>query len=144
MQNGLLNSEIENLNNFLFKVAKDSDFSKIVLLTSGGTSIKLEKNTVRSIENFSTGKRGSLCCEEFLKKGYNVIFLYRKNSLLPFLHDFNVKDFFEQSEMIDGNIVYSKEFYDSFIKQKSFYDTYKEKFYLISFNDVEDYARKYQ
>jgi phosphopantothenate-cysteine ligase len=28
---------------------------KVVLVTSGGTSVPLEKNTVRSIENFSTG-----------------------------------------------------------------------------------------
>jgi len=144
MQNDLLNSEIENLNNFLLKVEKDSDISKIVLLTSGGTSIKLEKNTVRSIENFSTGKRGALCCEEFLKKGYNVIFLYRKNSLLPFLHNFNVKDFFEQSEKIDENIFYFKEFYDIYKKHKSLYDNYKEKFLLISFYDVEDYIKNYQ
>ena len=58
-------NEIENLQSYLNKITPDS---KIVLITSGGTSIKLEKNTVRSIENFSTGKRGALCGEEFLKK----------------------------------------------------------------------------
>lgn len=35
----------------------------MVLVTSGGTSVPLEKNTVRSIENFSTGKRGAASAE---------------------------------------------------------------------------------
>lgn len=36
---------------------------KIVCVTSGGTSVPLEKNTIRSIENFSTGKRGAVSAE---------------------------------------------------------------------------------
>jgi phosphopantothenate-cysteine ligase len=39
---------------------------KVVLITSGGTSVPLERNTVRSIENFSTGLRGSASAEYFL------------------------------------------------------------------------------
>lgn len=35
----------------------------VVLVTSGGTSIPLEKNVVRSIENFSTGGRGARSAE---------------------------------------------------------------------------------
>jgi phosphopantothenate---cysteine ligase (ATP) len=50
---------------------------KVICVTSGGTSVPLEINTVRSIENFSTGLRGALSAEEFLKKGYFVIFLHR-------------------------------------------------------------------
>jgi phosphopantothenate-cysteine ligase len=53
-------------------------------VTSGGTSVPLEKNTVRSIENFSTGRRGALSAESFLREGFYVIFLYRKNSIQPF------------------------------------------------------------
>lgn len=68
---------------------KEND--KIVFITSGGTSVKLEENTVRSIENFSTGKRGALSCEEFLKNGYYVVFLYRENTCVPFFHNFEVK-----------------------------------------------------
>ena len=62
--------------------------SKIALITSGGTSVKLEKNTVRSIENFSTGMRGSLCAEYFLRQGYAVIFYHRSGSLTPFTRAF--------------------------------------------------------
>jgi len=56
----------------------------IVLVTSGGTTVPLEKNTVRFIDNFSGGTRGSCSAEEFLKQGYAVIFAHRKNSLQPF------------------------------------------------------------
>jgi phosphopantothenate-cysteine ligase len=35
----------------------------IVLVTSGGTTVPLEKNTVRFIDNFSTGDRGSTSAE---------------------------------------------------------------------------------
>ncbi len=36
---------------------------KIICVTSGGTSVPLEKNTVRMIENFSTGSRGAISAE---------------------------------------------------------------------------------
>lgn len=35
----------------------------VVGITSGGTATPLELNTVRSIENFSSGRRGALCAE---------------------------------------------------------------------------------
>jgi phosphopantothenate-cysteine ligase len=35
----------------------------VILITSGGTSVPLEKNSVRSIENFSTGMRGAISAE---------------------------------------------------------------------------------
>ena len=55
-----------------------------VLITSGGTSVPLEKNTVRSIENFSTGKRGALLAERFLLQGHKVVFYHRDGSMTPF------------------------------------------------------------
>ena len=57
----------------------------IVLLTSGGTSVPLEKNTVRFIDNFSGGERGATSCQYFLYHGCNVIFLHRKGSKQPFI-----------------------------------------------------------
>ncbi|KAJ1826735.1 Phosphopantothenate--cysteine ligase cab2 [Coemansia sp. RSA 2706] len=56
----------------------------IVLVTSGGTTVPLENNTVRFVDNFSAGTRGSASAEQFLALGYLVIFLYRENSLQPF------------------------------------------------------------
>ena len=58
--------------------------AKVALVTSGGTTIPLERNTVRYIDNFSAGTRGSASTECFLKAGYAVIFLYRATSLKPF------------------------------------------------------------
>ena len=92
-------SNIETLQKIRDFIESQNREDKVVLITSGGTSVKLEKNTVRSIENFSTGKRGALCAEEFLKKGYKVIFLHRDNSLLPFNHHFNLNDIFENFQM---------------------------------------------
>ena len=57
----------QNLNS---KVCKVEDFlkelnegNKIVLVTSGGTAVPLEKQTVRYLDNFSTGSRGALSTE---------------------------------------------------------------------------------
>lgn len=46
-------------------------------LQSGGTTIPMEHNTVRFVDNFSAGTRGSASTEYFLEAGYAVIFLYR-------------------------------------------------------------------
>ncbi|CDO70972.1 hypothetical protein BN946_scf184830.g4 [Trametes cinnabarina] len=49
---------------------------KVVLVTSGGTTVPLELNVVRFLDNFSA--------EYFLKAGYAVIFMHRQFSLQPF------------------------------------------------------------
>ncbi|CAE8606085.1 unnamed protein product [Polarella glacialis] len=60
---------------------------KVALVTSGGTTVPLELNTVRFIDNFSTGTRGALCTEEFLRADYAVVLLHRKGSNFPFVTD---------------------------------------------------------
>lgn len=61
---------------------------RIALITSGGTTVPIEHNTVRFVDNFSAGTRGSASAEYFLQAGYNVIFLYRAKSLEPFARHF--------------------------------------------------------
>ena len=56
----------------------------VVLVTSGGTTVPLENQTVRFIDNFSAGTRGATSAEYFLECGYAVIFLHRQFSLLPY------------------------------------------------------------
>jgi len=56
----------------------------VVCVTSGGTTVPLEKNTVRFIDNFSSGTRGALSTEYFLKNGYAVLFVTRLYSFQPF------------------------------------------------------------
>lgn len=67
-----------------FSYFKECEGKPIIFITSGGTSVPLEKNTVRSVENFSTGIRGSRSAEYFLKNGYPVIFFHRLTSAKPF------------------------------------------------------------
>ncbi|KAL7269633.1 Phosphopantothenate--cysteine ligase cab2 [Rhizina undulata] len=57
---------------------------RVVLISSGGTTVPLENQTVRFIDNFSAGTRGATSAEYFLEQGYAVIFLHRQFSLLPY------------------------------------------------------------
>ncbi|KAL6900228.1 DFP domain-containing protein [Trichoderma evansii] len=80
---------------------------RVVLVTSGGTTVPLEKNTVRFIDNFSAGTRGATSAEYFLSAGYAVIFLHRQFSLLPYSRHYShstdcLLDFL--SEDADGRV----------------------------------------
>ena len=56
----------------------------IALVSSGGTACDLELNSVRCLDNFSTGLRGAISVEEFIKRGYAVIHLWREGSASPY------------------------------------------------------------
>ena len=56
----------------------------VVLVTSGGTCVPLERKPVRMLENFSTGVRGARSAEIFAQKGYAVLLLKRDTSFMPF------------------------------------------------------------
>ena len=56
----------------------------IALVTSGGTATDLEVHSVRFLDNFSTGHRGAVSVEEFLRLGYAVIHLWRIGSTSPY------------------------------------------------------------
>ncbi|XP_034173785.1 phosphopantothenoylcysteine synthetase [Osmia lignaria lignaria] len=73
--------------------------NKVVLVTSGGTTIPLEHNTVRFVDNFSAGTRGSVSAEYFLESGYAVIFMYRVKSLEPFSRHFTGQKFLDMLEV---------------------------------------------
>eukprot|EP00922_Rhytidocystis_sp_ex-Travisia-forbesii_P025257 GHVS01037078.1.p1 GENE.GHVS01037078.1~~GHVS01037078.1.p1 ORF type:complete len:360 (-),score=60.48 GHVS01037078.1:147-1226(-) len=57
----------------------------VVVITSGGTCVPLESQTVRVLENFSTGKRGAALAEYFLSIGYRVILLTRDRCQQPYI-----------------------------------------------------------
>ncbi|KAJ1452964.1 DNA/pantothenate metabolism flavoprotein, partial [Pelagophyceae sp. CCMP2097] len=57
---------------------------RIAVVTSGGTTVPLERRTVRYIDNFSTGTRGATMAEQLLRRGYRVVFLHRRGSAFPF------------------------------------------------------------
>lgn len=46
-----------------FLVEKRLSGRPVVCITAGGTAVPLEANTVRSIDNFSTGRRGAISAE---------------------------------------------------------------------------------
>lgn len=82
--------------------------NRVVLVTSGGTTVPLERQTVRFIDNFSAGTRGATSAEYFLEHGYAVIFLHRQFSLLPYSRHYShatdcFLDFLSESE--DGTVV---------------------------------------
>ncbi|KAJ3123729.1 hypothetical protein HK098_001661 [Nowakowskiella sp. JEL0407] len=57
---------------------------RVALVTSGGTTVPLENQTVRFIDNFSAGTRGATSAEYFIECGYAVVFLHRQFSLEPY------------------------------------------------------------
>lgn len=71
------------------KFHQETSGKNVVLVTSGGTTVPLENNTVRFIDNFSAGTRGATSAEYFLENGYAVIFLHREFSLLPYSRHFS-------------------------------------------------------
>lgn len=65
-------------------VSNHSSLRRLALVTSGGTTVPFEMNTVRFLDNFSTGTRGATCCEQLLHRGYAVVLLHRAGSAFPF------------------------------------------------------------
>ncbi|PIN24731.1 putative protein with similarity to phosphopantothenoylcysteine synthetase/decarboxylase [Handroanthus impetiginosus] len=57
---------------------------RVVCVTSGGTTVPLEKRCVRYIDNFASGHRGAASTEYFLKAGYAVVFLHRRRTYQPY------------------------------------------------------------
>lgn len=104
---------------------ESSPAAKVVLITSGGTQVPLENQTVRFIDNFSAGTRGATSAEYFLREGYAVIFLHREYSLLPFSRHYSHStncflDFMEEgtpdedssTDAGKGNVVVRAEYQD--------------------------------
>ncbi|KAE9391599.1 DFP-domain-containing protein [Gymnopus androsaceus JB14] len=77
-----LEQDIAGVKQFVQRQA--SSGRNVVLVTSGGTTVPLELNVVRFLDNFSAGTRGATSAEYFLKAGYAVIFMHRQFSLQPF------------------------------------------------------------
>ncbi|KAG8466618.1 hypothetical protein KFE25_007997 [Diacronema lutheri] len=71
----------ERAERFVRSLAPDA---RVAIVTSGGTTVPLERNTVRFVDNFSTGGRGASCAEGLLRAGYAVLFVCRRGSAFPF------------------------------------------------------------
>ncbi|KAG5638289.1 hypothetical protein H0H81_000814 [Sphagnurus paluster] len=77
-----LEHDIGEVRDFISRQVKEG--RNVVLVTSGGTTVPLELNVVRFLDNFSAGTRGATSAEYFLKAGYAVIFMHRQFSLQPY------------------------------------------------------------
>ncbi|KAK2075253.1 hypothetical protein P8C59_009396 [Phyllachora maydis] len=91
---------------------------RVVLVTSGGTTVPLEKQTVRFIDNFSAGTRGATSAEYFLEAGYAVVFLHRQFSLQPYSRHYThatncFLDFLDKGS--DGSVVARPEYADKMV-----------------------------
>ncbi|CCH59433.1 hypothetical protein TBLA_0B06070 [Henningerozyma blattae CBS 6284] len=132
---------ISNAESFLH-LQKSLRRDKVVLVTSGGTTVPLENNTVRFIDNFSAGTRGASSAEQFLAAGYSVIFLYREFSLVPynrlFTHSMNTLFL----DYIDAKGQIKPEFQEKVVKTRALYEEYlneEKRLLILPFTTVNQY-----
>ncbi len=117
---------------------------RVVLVTSGGTTVPLERQTVRFIDNFSAGTRGATSAEYFLEAGYAVIFLHRQFSLLPYSRHYShttncFLDFLKEGP--NGTIVANEEYQAKMLTVLRKYNAAKEKnlLFTLPFTTITDY-----
>ncbi|XP_064643957.1 phosphopantothenate--cysteine ligase-like [Lineus longissimus] len=125
-----------------FVVQHSKEDRKVVLVTSGGTTVPLESHTVRFIDNFSIGTRGSASTEYFLDQGYAVIFLHRHRSLEPFLRHFSKVSFLDILEFDEDEKIVVKNSEMPMLKQvMKKYQAVKAEGRLlsVSFQTIGDY-----
>ncbi|SBT40791.1 phosphopantothenoylcysteine synthetase, putative [Plasmodium ovale wallikeri] len=116
--------------------------SDIILITSGGTKAPLEKASVRHIDNFSTGMRGALMGEYFLKKNKKVIFLHRKGSFTPFDRQIKCLANIDNLKVVGQNIMLNISEHDreKLINNIINYNKYKRNLFCIPYETIYDYG----
>ena len=117
---------------------------RVVLVTSGGTTVPLENQTVRYIDNFSAGTRGATSAEYFLEAGYAVIFLHRQFSLLPYSRHYShsVNCFLDfMTEDGSGEVIANKEYREKMLDVLKRYQKAKKSntLLLLSYTTVTEY-----
>jgi phosphopantothenate-cysteine ligase len=114
-----------------------------VLVTSGGTTVPLETQTVRFIDNFSAGTRGATSAEYFLQNGYAVIFLHRQFSLLPYSRHYshNTRSFLDYMKEEDGRVVVDQQHQDEMLRVlRQFSDAKRDnKLLILSYVTITEY-----
>ncbi|KAK4543451.1 hypothetical protein LTR36_005594 [Oleoguttula mirabilis] len=121
-----------------------SEGRRVALVTSGGTTVPLENQTVRFIDNFSAGTRGATSAEYFLEAGYAVIFLHRHFSLLPYSRHYSHStncflDFMTHNEA--GAVVVESEYQQQMAEVLERYKKAKREnaLLLLPFTTVNEY-----
>lgn len=132
-----------NFHEILEKVKSFIEHDHVILITSGGTNVPLEKVPIRKITNCSTGKRGALMCEYFLKKNKKVLFLYSQGSCFPFEHEIINETKVDNMIVVNGELVMQvkdKRKKQELIKNIQYYKKVQTKFLPILFHTVYEYG----
>ncbi|KAH8714823.1 DNA/pantothenate metabolism flavoprotein [Phaeosphaeriaceae sp. PMI808] len=120
-----------------------ADGRRVVLVTSGGTTVPLETQTVRYIDNFSAGTRGATSAEYFLAHGYAVIFLHRQFSLLPYSRHYshNTHSFLDYMKEENGRVVVDEQHQDEMLRVLRQYAEVKRenKLLILSYVTITEY-----
>ncbi|EOA81429.1 Phosphopantothenate--cysteine ligase cab2 [Exserohilum turcicum] len=120
-----------------------NDGRRVVLVTSGGTTVPLEQQTVRYIDNFSAGTRGATSAEYFLQNGYAVIFLHRQFSLLPYSRHYshNTRSFLDYMKEEDGKVMVDEQHQDEMLRVLRQYTEVKRgnKLLILSYVTITEY-----
>ena len=61
-----------------------SPITRLAIVTSGSVPTPLDTDSVNYLDTLGSGNRAAACAEDFLRRGYHVVFLYREGSLRPF------------------------------------------------------------
>lgn len=116
---------------------------RVVLVTSGGTTVPLETQTVRYIDNFSAGTRGATSAEYFLQNGYAVIFLHRQFSLLPYSRHYshNTRSFLDYMKEENGQVVVDEQHQDMMLRVLRQYTAVKRenRLLILSYVTITEY-----
>eukprot|EP00732_Lithocolla_globosa_P006073 Lithocolla_globosa_v1_NODE_6771_length_1037_cov_8.634420.p1 type:complete len:314 gc:universal NODE_6771_length_1037_cov_8.634420:970-29(-) len=116
---------------------------KVALVTSGGTTVPLETQTVRFVDNFSAGTRGATSAEYFLKQGYAVVFMHRQHSLQPFSRHYSHSThcFLDLVQSVDGNIQVKPKWKEEMLHVLKEYEEVVEKNLLLqlTFVTIKEY-----
>eukprot|EP00667_Euglena_gracilis_P014447 EG_transcript_14968 len=115
--------------------------TKVALVTSGGTSVPVERNQVRYITNFSTGNRGAASAEYFLQEGYAVVFLGKSDALHPFQRAFQSRQvpILEALTEANGTIAVNSDYAAQISDIVHRYHKHKQNLLFIPFDTVQDY-----
>ncbi|CAI5444805.1 unnamed protein product [Caenorhabditis angaria] len=118
------------------KFLAENKLRKIAFITSGGTQVPLEKNTVRFIDNFSAGTRGASSAEYFLRAGYAVIFMHREESLKPYSRHFS--NLFSTLQISGDQVICNAPKIREILEEK---EKFKNRIYYAPFKTFDQYMQ---
>lgn len=135
-----IEKERDRLRCFIAKHSKSN--RRIVVVTSGGTAVTLEKRAVRHLDNFSTGHRGAASAESFIRCGCAVVFFSRPDSMQPFARCVKREGVLDSLTVDEGKVMLKYEdnkTQNDLIKSVKEYHEYREVLLCFGFFSIIDY-----